>query len=419
MHKVLTEEPKRLGMTNPETPRDIETICLKCLEKEPTRRYSSADALADDLSRWLRHEPIVARSASVWAKASKWARRNPVASVLSALLLLTFVTGAGGTFWELAQSKRALRESEVARRMLKDTLRSLGRSVDLPMQRGFLEASTVHLEEQLKLHPELEADFSEALGTIYCSLGDFPRAEAKLRKALVAYSRESGTGPRDVGLCLNTLGVVVQRHGNRGEAEPIYRESLRILTEALGPESVDLDEPRDNLAFVLRRLSKFSESEALYREAWEITQRRFGKDSWQAAERVAPVVQVMLQQRKPQEAEPLAREALETLIESRPQDWQRFELESLLGGCLSDQKKFDRAEEFLLNGYKGLWDSGVTNFFVGRMKIGEALDRLARHFEAAGPPEKAAEWKRSFEEWNKVIEEYNAAAATPAGRSPH
>ncbi|HVR75630.1 MAG TPA: hypothetical protein VMT52_14945, partial [Planctomycetota bacterium] len=87
----LEEEPERPGRGNPRVDRDLETICLKCLEKDPSRRYGSAQDLAEDLDRWLAHEPILARSASPSLRFRRWVQRNPVlaGSTLSIFVLLT------------------------------------------------------------------------------------------------------------------------------------------------------------------------------------------------------------------------------------------------------------------------------------------------------------------------------------------
>src|SRR5438477_2043961 len=84
---LLDTEPKQPRLLNPKIDRDLSTICLKCLEKDPKRRYSSALALAEDLERWLKHEPIQARHTGVFARGGKWVRRNPSISIMAAMLL--------------------------------------------------------------------------------------------------------------------------------------------------------------------------------------------------------------------------------------------------------------------------------------------------------------------------------------------
>jgi len=86
--EVLEREPERPRALNPRLDRDLETICLKCLEKDPRKRYASADALAHDLERWLNREPIRARRTSAWERAFKWARRRPAAAALLAVACL-------------------------------------------------------------------------------------------------------------------------------------------------------------------------------------------------------------------------------------------------------------------------------------------------------------------------------------------
>jgi TolB-like protein/Flp pilus assembly protein TadD len=83
---LLDTEPRQPRAWNPKIDHDLSTICLKCLEKDPQRRYSSALALAEDLERWLKHEPIVARHAGIITRGKKWARRNPTSAVLAASL---------------------------------------------------------------------------------------------------------------------------------------------------------------------------------------------------------------------------------------------------------------------------------------------------------------------------------------------
>jgi serine/threonine protein kinase len=99
MWQVQTQVPVSVVRLQPNVPRDLNTICMKCLQREPRKRYASAEALADDLRRLLGGEPILARPIRSWERAMKWARRRPAAAgligVTAAGILLLFA----GQIW--------------------------------------------------------------------------------------------------------------------------------------------------------------------------------------------------------------------------------------------------------------------------------------------------------------------------------
>jgi TolB-like protein/Tfp pilus assembly protein PilF/predicted Ser/Thr protein kinase len=96
---LLDTEPRQPRLLNPKIDRDISTICLKCLEKDPKRRYSCALELAEDLECWLKHEPIQARHTGVFGRGRKWVRRNPTSALLAASLI-SLAAAAGWIVWK-------------------------------------------------------------------------------------------------------------------------------------------------------------------------------------------------------------------------------------------------------------------------------------------------------------------------------
>ena len=129
LEQVKNVEPVAPSRLIPGLPRDVETIALKCLQKEPGKRYDSAAALAEDLRRFLEDEPIVARPVPVWERAWRWARRHPAPAALTAVIVLVTVLGLTGILWQWSEAvqardlayRRAIAEAE-ARRETETTL---------------------------------------------------------------------------------------------------------------------------------------------------------------------------------------------------------------------------------------------------------------------------------------------------------
>jgi eukaryotic-like serine/threonine-protein kinase len=107
LQQVQTADPLSPTVLNPHLPRDLKTVCLKCLEKEPGRRYQTAQELADELGRWLCGEPILARPVSRPEKVWRWCWRNPRVATLMTAAVFIFLLGFAGVAWQAQQASKA------------------------------------------------------------------------------------------------------------------------------------------------------------------------------------------------------------------------------------------------------------------------------------------------------------------------
>jgi tetratricopeptide (TPR) repeat protein/tRNA A-37 threonylcarbamoyl transferase component Bud32 len=120
LEQVCGQQPVAPSRLQPKTPRDLETICLRCLRKEPARRYATAEDLAEDLRRFLDGEPIKARRVGSWERAAKWAWRRPAAAaavalgVAAAALLIT--AGVAGSLYRQAELRRQVAQFQESQR---------------------------------------------------------------------------------------------------------------------------------------------------------------------------------------------------------------------------------------------------------------------------------------------------------------
>ncbi|MCC7375190.1 MAG: protein kinase [Verrucomicrobiales bacterium] len=154
VRQVLESEPARPSTLKPRTDRDLETICLKCLEKSPAQRYDSAEALAQDLERWLRHEPILARPVTTQERLVKWMRRNPKVAALTVLLHAVFIVGLAGILIVSTRLATANRGKDRANRQLAKAMRDFEwqRMEDL-VTAGRRDGALAYLSDFLRQDP--------------------------------------------------------------------------------------------------------------------------------------------------------------------------------------------------------------------------------------------------------------------------
>jgi serine/threonine protein kinase len=144
LNRIRFDDPVSPWRLQPSIPRDLATICLNCLHKEPTRRYASANALADDLRRFLNGEPIMARPTPVWEKGWKWCRRRPTHAALvavSVLLLVAGITAAG--IRHRMEEKRIATARERVETLVAEGHEALARRDEARAEVKFQEAWTI------------------------------------------------------------------------------------------------------------------------------------------------------------------------------------------------------------------------------------------------------------------------------------
>jgi hypothetical protein len=112
--QVMTDDPVPPRQLQPKTPRDLETVCLKCLEKDPDRRYASARDLAEDLRRFREGEPVRARPVGAWERAWRWGRRNPGVASWAAAVVFALLAGTLISSYFAVQASRSAKEAKVA-----------------------------------------------------------------------------------------------------------------------------------------------------------------------------------------------------------------------------------------------------------------------------------------------------------------
>jgi eukaryotic-like serine/threonine-protein kinase len=263
---------------------DLDSIALKALEKDRSRRYGSPSDFAADIERYLRNEAVLAVPPSLAYRGRKFARRYRMALVTAAGFVLVLIAAA---VISIRQSIRANREAAVAQ-AVNDFLQNdlLGQASaykqskpdpDLRV-RTALDRAAARITGKFDRQPEVEASIRNTIGKAYEDLGLYREAAKQHEAALDLRRRVLGPEHPDTLRSMNNLAIVYADEGKYAQAEMLHSQAQEIERRVMGPEHPNTLMSMHNLALVYMREGKYAQAETLYGQTLEIERRVLGPE---------------------------------------------------------------------------------------------------------------------------------------------
>ena len=322
---VCEQDPVRPSRIARRVGSDLDAIVMKALRKEPARRYPSAQAMEDDLRRFLEGRPVLARPDTAAYRVRKFLGRHRTGAAVVAVLVGLL---AGGVVRERALRARAEGEARKAA-AVKDYLVSVFEVSDPFGQpdpeggkataRVLLDRGAARLDASLANSPEAQTDLRGVLGWVYSRLGAYEAGEPLLRRALEEKRARYGTRSLAVADAADKLGAALAELDRLDEAEALLHEALALRRELLGNRHSDTATSLNSLATLLQARNRFDAAEPLFREAVAIRRGIMG-DSQLCADSLNNLALLLFLRDRFDEAEPLYREAIAIGVRASGED---------------------------------------------------------------------------------------------------
>jgi eukaryotic-like serine/threonine-protein kinase len=369
---------------------DLDTIVLKALQKNPARRYPSAEALLEDLRRSQSGLPITARPDSFGYRARKFLRRHRGGAVAGSALLLALLGGLAATLWQ-AQAKA--REAAKAREV-KDFVVSLFQVADPAESRGreitareLLERGVRRVDSALGRQPEVQEELLGVLGKIHRELGLYAQADTLFARAVKVARRAYGPDHPEVASRLTDRGTALTQLGELAPAESVLQQALDIRRRAQGPEHLDFAITMGELANTLADAGQYPRAESLYRAVLAIDIKRRGANDLEVATDLENLGVLLADHRdQPEEGDSAYRAAL--AIKRKHYDAGHPQVLNVLGniaGNLQSLGRFAEAESLqrqVLAARRRLHPRGHPDVAYSIHGLANLLDELGRWAEA-------------------------------------
>lgn len=316
MLQVLTQEVIPPSQLLRGVPRDLETICLKCLRKDPKQRYATVQALAEDLGRFVRGEPIVARPVGRVERVWKWSRRYPAAAGLVVVTTLAAVLASGLAWWAVAAEATAAAERDqkeaqwqraeaavLAERQAKEMaeqhlayakkgtaiLGSVFAGLDPKANYGSVAEFRQALQRNLaKAAAELEAgaisdplavaEMQTTLGNSLLGLGDYSLAITVLEKARATREQRLGLNHVDCQVTISNLAGAYVAAGKFPQAIQLWHQLHKIQVAQQGSDHTETLKTLNNLGMAYQLSGRLAEAIPLLEEVYNVQVRVLGRD---------------------------------------------------------------------------------------------------------------------------------------------
>lgn len=267
---------------------DLDWIVMRCLAKERTRRYQSANELVQDIDRFILKLPVLARPPSIGYVVSRFVRRHKLAVAASLFSLCAVLTGAALASYHAILAVEAQGVAHQVVNFLRDDLLSpaspeLEPDRDIRM-RTVLDRASAKVDTRFADQPLVEASVRRTLGHAYETLGDLEQASKHLKRSIVL--REQLSDADDASL-LETKSFLLDVLGQQSKYESAVALGTAVLEaqrQVVGPNHPDTLLTMVRLGRVYRLTAKYPDAEALHRQAYEAYRRQLGEDSQQTME---------------------------------------------------------------------------------------------------------------------------------------
>lgn len=442
LHQVLTEPAPRVTSLNSHVPRDLETICLKCLEKEPGRRYQTAGDLLRDLRAFLDNRPVSARPVGRVGTLLRWCRRKPVIAALSVAVVLITIGGVSGIIWQWQQAQANFRQSQMylgeANRNLKAATLAQRAAEEARKHAVLARKNTEEAKQEAdERREDAEKSFGLARATLYRFVTQVPNHELLQKPGLEEIKRDLQMLGRDYylklvearpddlqvrfELALNRffLAMTLEDMGQQQDAADEYLAASQLMQEQLDADPTRVRNRRNlaaclgNLANVQIAIGQRAEGIKSYRRILGI-QRKLVEENPDDSTSELHMAMTMLNLGSLEYDEGRYEAALKTLEETRvigdrllaehagDPNVQAFsgETSHFLGRCQRALKEIMRARENLRKAAR------VFQEFVDRQpddvrsheKLSSVWADMAHlHFEMKEQTKAAGAWAKSLE----------------------